>query len=82
MDKFLLLFLVYVSSMHNLANTLGEQGQLDQAAKMKKKVLEKRRCILGKEHPDTISATALHQCRLFGFVRSLRTVFTLPTRVA
>jgi len=33
-----------------------EQGQLDEAAKMKKEVLEKRRRILGEEHPDTISA--------------------------
>ncbi|EUC26825.1 hypothetical protein COCCADRAFT_113294, partial [Bipolaris zeicola 26-R-13] len=30
-----------ISAMNNLANTLGEQGQLDEAAKMKKEVLEK-----------------------------------------
>jgi hypothetical protein len=42
--------------MNNLANTLGEQGQPDEAAKMRKEVLEKRRRILGEEHPSTISA--------------------------
>jgi tetratricopeptide (TPR) repeat protein len=44
-----------ISAMSNLANTLGDQGQLDEAAAMKKEVLEKRRRILGEEHPDTIS---------------------------
>lgn len=42
--------------MNNLANTLDKQGQLDEAAKMKKEVVEKMRRILGEEHPDTISA--------------------------
>jgi tetratricopeptide (TPR) repeat protein len=42
--------------MSNLASTLGDQGQLDEAAKMFKEVLEKMRRILGAEHPDTISA--------------------------
>jgi tetratricopeptide (TPR) repeat protein len=35
---------------------VGEQPQLDEAARMKKEVLEKRRRILGEEHPDTITA--------------------------
>jgi hypothetical protein len=42
--------------MNNLAITLGEQGQLEEAAPMMKEVLEKRRRILGEEHPTTISA--------------------------
>jgi tetratricopeptide (TPR) repeat protein len=42
--------------MSNLANTLGDQGHLEEAAKMYKEVLEKRRRILGDEHPSTISA--------------------------
>ena len=44
-----------ISVINNLAATLGELGQLDEAAKMKE-VLEKRRRILGGEHPSTISA--------------------------
>lgn len=46
-----------ISAMNNLANTLRDQGQLEGAAAMKKEVLEKRRCILGKEHPKIILAT-------------------------
>jgi hypothetical protein len=42
--------------MGNLASTLGDQGQLDEAAQIQKEVLEKRRRILGEEHPDTIMA--------------------------
>ncbi|KAH8723880.1 hypothetical protein GQ44DRAFT_596458, partial [Phaeosphaeriaceae sp. PMI808] len=42
--------------MNNLAITLGNQGQLDEAAKIFKEVVEKRKRILGKEHPDTTSA--------------------------
>jgi len=42
--------------MNNLANTLGDQGKLEEAAAMKKEVLEKRRRILGEEHPSTITA--------------------------
>jgi hypothetical protein len=42
--------------MNNLASTLGDQGQLDEAAKIFKEVLEKRKRILGEEHPSTISA--------------------------
>jgi tetratricopeptide (TPR) repeat protein len=45
-----------IFAMNNLANTLGEQGQLDKAAKMLKEVLEKMRQILGEEHPSTIFA--------------------------
>jgi hypothetical protein len=30
-----------ISAMNNLASTLGDQGQLDEAAKMKKEVLER-----------------------------------------
>jgi len=42
--------------MSNLASTLGDQGKLDEAAAMKREVLEKRQRILGDEHPDTVSA--------------------------
>ncbi|KAL8907437.1 MAG: hypothetical protein Q9207_001407 [Kuettlingeria erythrocarpa] len=42
--------------MSNLASTLSDQGRLDEAASMKQEVLEKRRRILGDEHPDTITA--------------------------
>ena len=41
--------------MGNLADTLGHQGQLDEAAKMMKKMLGKKRRILGEENPSTIS---------------------------
>ncbi|KAH8662668.1 hypothetical protein BGZ61DRAFT_368355 [Ilyonectria robusta] len=42
--------------MNNLASTLGDQGKLDEAALMRREVLEKMQRILGDEHPDTISA--------------------------
>lgn len=45
-----------ISAMSNLATTLGEQGHLEEAAKMLKEVLEKRKRILGDEHLSTISA--------------------------
>jgi hypothetical protein len=45
-----------ITAMNNLANTLRDQGQLEEAAKMLRAVLEKRRRILGEEYPDTISA--------------------------
>ena len=41
--------------MSNLANTLGDQGNLDEAAAMQKEVLEKMTRILGEEHPHIIS---------------------------
>jgi hypothetical protein len=40
----------------NLALTLRDRGQLDEAAKMSEEVLEKRRRILSGEHPATILA--------------------------
>lgn len=42
-----------IRTMNNLANTLRGQDLLDEAASMKREALEKRRRILGKEHPDT-----------------------------
>ena len=38
-----------ISAMNNLASTLADQGKLDEAANMKKEVLEKRTRILGAE---------------------------------
>jgi len=40
--------------MNNLVATLGDQGQLEEAAAIKKEVVEKRKRILGDEHPNTI----------------------------
>jgi tetratricopeptide (TPR) repeat protein len=45
-----------ISVMNNLADILGDQGKLDEAAAMKQEVLAKRRRILGEEYPSTISA--------------------------
>jgi hypothetical protein len=45
-----------ITAINNLASTLRDQGQLNEAAKIRKDVLKKRRRILGEEHPDTISA--------------------------
>ncbi|KAL8856213.1 MAG: hypothetical protein Q9178_007178 [Gyalolechia marmorata] len=45
-----------ISAMNNLANTLSDQGRLDEAASMQQEVLEKLRGILGHKHPDTILA--------------------------
>ncbi len=43
-------------AMSNLAITLSDQGRLDEAASMQQEVQEKRRGILGEEHPNTITA--------------------------
>ena len=43
--------------MGNLAITLGAQGKLEEAGVMQTEVLEKKRRILGEEHPHTISTT-------------------------
>ena len=45
-----------ISAMSNLASILGDQGKLDEAANMKKDVLEKRTRILGAEHHRTTFA--------------------------
>jgi hypothetical protein len=45
-----------IIAMSNLASTLSEQGQLEEAAAMQKEVLEKRQQILGDEHPHKIIA--------------------------
>lgn len=42
--------------MHSLVNTLGKQGQLEEAAAIMKEVREERRRILGEKHPHTIFA--------------------------
>jgi Flp pilus assembly protein TadD len=41
--------------MHNLASTYQSQGNMEEAARLEKEVLEKRRRILGEEHPDTLA---------------------------
>ncbi len=48
--------LVQLAAMSNLAIYAGNQGKLDEAATMKREVLEKMRRILGEEHPGTIKA--------------------------
>jgi hypothetical protein len=53
-----------VTAMSNLANTLGDQGKLEEAAAMLQEVLEKIRRILGEEHPHTISAMSNLAIRL------------------
>ncbi|KAI9715103.1 MAG: Kinesin light chain 3 [Chrysothrix sp. TS-e1954] len=45
-----------ISAMNNLTVALSRQGHLDEAASMKREVVEKMRRILGDEHPDTITA--------------------------
>jgi ankyrin repeat protein/tetratricopeptide (TPR) repeat protein len=47
---------VTLTAMNNLAVKLHGQGDLAQAAAMKKRVLEIRRIILGDEHTDTVVA--------------------------
>jgi hypothetical protein len=42
--------------MGNLASTYWNQGQLQQAEKLEKKVMETRERVLGKEHPDTLTS--------------------------
>ena len=45
-----------IIAMSNLAITLYSQGKLEEAAAMRREVLEKMQRILGGEHPDTITA--------------------------
>jgi hypothetical protein len=40
-----------LSTMNKLANTLGDQGKVDEAALMRREVPEKRTKILGEDHP-------------------------------
>ena len=42
-----------ITAMNNLANTLGEMGEMQAAVTMQREVLDKRKQILGDEHPDT-----------------------------
>jgi Tetratricopeptide repeat len=42
--------------MNDLALTLRDQGNLDEAAAMSRKTLKKMQRILGDEHPTTITA--------------------------
>jgi hypothetical protein len=42
-----------ISAMNNLANTLGEQGQLDEAITILEVAVQKMKRIHGEEHPHT-----------------------------
>ncbi|KIJ29461.1 hypothetical protein M422DRAFT_269119 [Sphaerobolus stellatus SS14] len=42
--------------MSNLAHTYGNQGQWSEAEQLHVKVLERRKVILGEDHPDTLSS--------------------------
>ena len=53
-----ILVLDTISIAANLAATYRHQGRFDEAEKLELDVLEKRRRILGAEHPDTITAAA------------------------
>ncbi|KAG8823165.1 hypothetical protein FRC17_009390, partial [Serendipita sp. 399] len=46
--------LATISSMGNLASTLRSRGQLEEAEKLEREVLELRIEILGQKHPDTV----------------------------
>ena len=43
-----------LSTAHNLAISLYEQGAYEEAAQMQRELLEVRRRVLGAEHPDTL----------------------------
>jgi hypothetical protein len=45
-----------LTSMDNLALTYCEQGRLDEAEELNLEVMEKRRKILGADHPDTLTS--------------------------
>lgn len=44
-----------IMTMHNLINTISNQGKLDEAASMQQKMLEKSRRIFDNEHSNIIS---------------------------
>jgi hypothetical protein len=41
--------------MNNLALVLSYQGKYEQAEEVQRQVLELRKTVLGKEHPDTLT---------------------------
>ena len=43
-----------IMAMDNLAQTLGDVGELQEVLTMKQAAVEKRKRILGEDHPDTI----------------------------
>ena len=43
-----------ISAMYNLAVTLGNEGKLEEAARILRELLEKMKQILGHKHPSTI----------------------------
>jgi len=45
-----------LTSMSNLANTLGAQGEAARARKLNEETLDIRRRVLGPEHPDTLTS--------------------------
>ena len=45
-----------LTSMNNMAQTLGSQGDLPGARKIQEQVLGVRRRVLGEEHPDTLTS--------------------------
>jgi hypothetical protein len=45
-----------LTSMNNLAATLGAQGDLDGARGLEEQVLAARRRVLGDQHPDTLTS--------------------------
>jgi hypothetical protein len=47
-----------ISAMNNLANTLGEQGQLDEAMALLEVTVQRIKRIYGNEHPHTRIASS------------------------
>ena len=52
-----------LSTMHNLAITLKDQGRHADAEAMEREVLEARRDVLGPRHPDTLTTRATWRSR-------------------
>lgn len=70
-----------MSAMNNLAITLGDRGQLNEAAKLMKEVLEKMKQILGEQHPKTKVAaqnlaTLVRRQKVHGIVTMIFIVLT------
>ncbi|KAG8749972.1 hypothetical protein FRC14_000914, partial [Serendipita sp. 396] len=76
-----------VLAMNNLAATLGNRGQLEEAEKLKREVLALQMEILGPRHPDTVSAmnnlatTLLRRGQLEEAEKMMREVLTLQMEI-
>lgn len=76
-----------LSAMNSLATTLGERGQLNEAAALHRKTLERRKRLLGEDHEDilrskhNLATVLIYQGRLSEAVDLHREVLSVRRRI-